>query len=89
MDLKQDVIPVTELKTHTKKILERVNRTGEPVLVTQNGHSAVLIVDVEVFQKQQNKLRLLEAIAKGEREILEGKGIAHADVVKKAESWIA
>ena len=89
MNLKQDVIPVTELKRRTKEILERVNRTGDPVLVTQNGHSAVLIVDVGMFQKQQSKLRLLEEIARGERELLEGKRIAHTDVVRKVESWLA
>ena len=87
MDLKKDVIPVTELKNHTKEILARVNRTGDPVLVTQMGHSAVLIVDVGVYQSQQKKLVLLEQIARGEREILEGKGIAHSEVVRKVHSW--
>ena len=87
MDLKRDVIPVTELKNHTKQVLERVARTGEPVLVTQNGHSVVLIVDVEAFQRQERKLRLLEEIAKGEREILEEKGLSHAEVKTKVSRW--
>ena len=87
MDLKKDIIPVSELKTRMKAILKRVAQTGQPVLVTQNGHSTVFIVDVEVFQKQQNKLHLLEQIAQGEREILEGRGISHADVVKRAAAW--
>lgn len=87
MDLKKGVIPVTELKSHTKQVLEKVMRTGEPTLVTQNGHSAVLIVDVEAYQMQQKKLYLLEQIAKGEREILQGKGVPHAEAVKKIRSW--
>lgn len=87
MDLKKGVIPVTELKNHTKDVLARVIRTGEPVLVTQKGHSAVLIVDVEAYQKQERKLRLLEEIAQGEKEILEGKGISHAEVKTKASLW--
>ena len=89
MNLKQDVIPVTELKAHTREILERVSRTGEPVLVTQNGHSAALIVDVEIFQKQEAKLNLLEAIARGEQEILDGRGLSHAEVKAKVKSWLA
>lgn len=89
MDLKKDIVPVSELKAHMKAILKRVTQTGQPVLVTQNGHSTVLIVDVGSFQKQQDKLKILEEIAKGEREILEGEGISHADVTRKAASWIA
>lgn len=87
MDLKNGVIPVSELKSHMKRVLAQVMRTGEPVLVTQKGHSAVVIVDVEAYQKQQRKLALLEEIAKGEREILEGKGIPHSEVVRRISSW--
>ena len=87
MYIKRDVIPVTELKTHTKDVLERVARTGEPILVTQKGHSVVLIVDVEAYQRQERKLKLLEEIAKGEGEILDGKGMSHAEVKSRASRW--
>ena len=89
MDLKRDVIPVTELKAHTKEVLMRVGRTGEPILITQNGHSAALIVDVEAYQAQQKRLRIYEAIAKGEREIAAGKGISHAEVKKRVKEWLS
>lgn len=89
MDLKRDVIPVTELKNHTKEVLKRVVETGEPVLVTQKGRSVVLIVDVEAFQRRERKLRLLEEIAKGERELLEGKGLSHAEIKTKVSRWSA
>ena len=87
MDLRKDVIPVTELKAKMKQILQRVIKTGEPILVTQNGHSAVMIVDVGAYQKQQKKLHLLEEIMKGEKELIEGKGILHSEVKKQARSW--
>ena len=87
MDLKKDVIPVTELKNRTKQILERVARTGEPILVTQNGRSAVFIVDVASYQAQQKRLFLLEEIAKGEKEILSGKGISHSEALRRMKSW--
>ncbi len=87
MAFKKGVIPVPELKSHSKQVLEKVMRTGEPTLITQNGHSAVMIVDVESYQSQQKKLHLLELISKGEREILQGRGIPHSDAVKKIRAW--
>lgn len=87
MDLKRDVIPVTELKSHTREVLEKVARTGEPVLVTQKGRSAALIVDVEEYQRQQRRLIILEKIARGERDILEGKGISHAQLKAEVARW--
>lgn len=87
MDLKRDVVPVSELKARMKAILKRVAQTGQPVLVTQKGHSVVLIVDVEAFQKQETKLRILEEISKGEREILAGEGISHAEILRRTAAW--
>ena len=89
MDLKRDIIPVTELKNHTKEVLERVVKTGGPILVTQKGRSIVLIMDVEAFQKREKKLRLLEEIARGERELLEGKGLSHAEIKTRVSRWSA
>jgi prevent-host-death family protein len=89
MDLQNDVIPVSELKSRMKQVLAHVMKTGDPVLVTQKGRSAVLIVDIGSFQKQQQKLQILEAIAKGEREILEGKTVSHAEVTRSVSSWTA
>ncbi len=59
MNLKKDVIPDTELKLHMKRVLSRVRKTGRPILVTQKGYGAFLIVDAEAFQKQQNRLLIL------------------------------
>ena len=89
MDLKRGVIPVSELKNRMKQILDQVAKTGEPVLVTQKGHSVVVILDVDAFQKQQRKLDLLEKIVEGERQILEGKGIAHSEVIRRSKNWEA
>lgn len=89
MDLKNDVIPVTELKNRTKFILARVVKTHQPVLVTQKGRSIVVIVDVEEFQRQQKRLWLLEAIAKGERDIAEGRFLTHEQVKERISHWKA
>ena len=88
MDFKRDVIPVTELKAHTKEVLMRVGRTGEPVLITQNGHSAALIVDVEAYQAQQRKLHIYEEIAKGERDIAVGRSLSGAEVRRRVKDWL-
>ena len=88
MDLQKDVIPVTELKNRTKQILQRIARTGSPILVTQNGHSAVVMMNVESYQSQQRKLRLLEEIAKGEKDVQEGKVLSHGEVKRKMKHWI-
>lgn len=87
MDFNDDVIPVTELKNQTKKVLARVKRTGAPILVTQNGRSAAIILNVAFYQAQQRRLKILEEIAKGEKQILEGKRISHSEVVKRAKNW--
>lgn len=41
----------------------------------------------KIDHQEQKKVHLLEAIMKGEREIIEGKGLDHSEVKKRARSW--
>lgn len=43
-------------------------------------------MDLKKDQKQQNKLRILEEIVKGEKDIPEGRSMTHAEVIRKVEN---
>jgi prevent-host-death family protein len=76
-----DVRPVTEFRAHTSAVLEQVHTTKRPVVLTQNGRSAAVLLDVEVYES------LIEAVARdvrtAEAQLDAGMGIPHADVEKR------
>lgn len=60
---------VTNLKRQATNILQRLHEDKEPVLITEHGKPSAYLVDVSDFEAMQQRMAILEGIAKG-REIL-------------------
>ncbi len=75
-----------DLGTKTHGVFEDLTRTQEPVLFTSNGESQVVAMAFDVYQKEQNRLKLLEALAKGEVELGRGQFYEFEDVMADARA---
>ncbi len=47
----EDVVPLGEFKTHASRILRHLNETGRPVLITQNGKPAGVLITATEFDR--------------------------------------
>lgn len=79
---------VTTLKRQATRILEELQKTKEPVLITERGLPSAYLVDVGDFEQMQARLELLEGIAKGERAILEGKVLPQEEARGRLSKWL-
>ncbi len=79
---------VTSLKRNATKILTELVRDQSPVLITQHGIPAAYLVDVVTFEALQNRMRLLEGIARGERAIQGGRISTHVQVKQRLKRWL-
>ncbi len=79
---------VTALKRHATKILGELHRSKEPVLITEHGKPAAYLVDVEDFEWMQDRLRILEGLARGETAIQENRTCSHKEARNKMAKWL-
>jgi prevent-host-death family protein len=79
---------VTTLKRRATQILDEVERDREPVLITQHGIPTAYLVDVASYEKQQQRMALLEGIARGERAIDEGRVLSQARAKSRMARWL-
>jgi len=79
---------VTALKRNATKILTELVEDQSPILITQNGIPTAYLVDVATFEALQNRLQLLEGIARGERAIQEGRISSHAQAKRRLRRWL-
>jgi prevent-host-death family protein len=79
---------VTTLKRNATKILTQLVQDQSPVLITQHGIPTAYLVDVVSFEALQNRLRLLEGIARGERAIQEGRISTHVQAKQRLKRWL-
>ncbi|MDF4259713.1 type II toxin-antitoxin system Phd/YefM family antitoxin [Vibrio parahaemolyticus] len=79
---------VTSLKRQATKILADLHDTKEPVLITEHGKPSAYLVDVDDYEFMQNRLAILEGIARGERALADGKVVSYDEAKDKMSKWL-
>jgi prevent-host-death family protein len=79
---------VTTLKRKATEIIAGLEREREAILITQHGRPAAYLIGVEKYSALNQRLRILEGIARGERAIAEGRMVSHAQARKLMARWL-
>jgi prevent-host-death family protein len=78
----RDIQPVTEFRAKAAQFIEQVQQTGQPVVLTQHGRSAAVLMDVESYEAMVEELALLRDVRLAEEQIAAGKTRSHSVVAK-------
>ena len=84
-----EIVPVTDLRQDAAAVLERVRRSTQPVVITQRGRVAAIMLSPESFERSENERQILRLLARGEREISEGQGFDLDSVLAEADELSA
>ena len=79
---------VTTLKRQATELLSDIGRDKEPILITQHGLPTAYLVDVESYQLMQQRMAVLEGIARGEQAVAESRVATHAQATKRLARWL-
>lgn len=79
---------VTTLKRQATKILSDLHETKEPVLITEHGKPSAYLVDVDDYEMMQNRMSILEGIARGESAVMEGRTLSNNQAKEKMSRWL-
>jgi prevent-host-death family protein len=67
------VKPISYLKANAAGILEEMQETRAPMLITQNGEAKAVLVDIATFEEQQETLAMLKILSLSELQIANGQ----------------
>ena len=84
-----EVVPVSDLRQDAAKILKRVRESNEPLIITQRGRAAAVMLSPEVYERSERDRDLLRLLAKGEKEIECGDGHDLSSVFADADALLA
>ena len=79
---------VTTLKRQATELLSDIERDREPILITQHGLPSAYLVDVESYESMQQRMALLEGIARGEMAVAEGRVLTNAHAKARMARWL-
>ena len=84
-----NILPVSDLRQDAAKVLKQLRDKKEPIIITQRGRAAAVIIGVEMYEKSEHEKELLHLLAMGDREIEIGEGYDLDTVLAEADSLLA
>ncbi len=84
-----NIIPVSDLRQDAAKLLKKLNKNHEPLIITQRGRAAAVLIGVEAYEKSEREKELLMLLAKGDREVEFGEGYDLNTVLAEADAILA
>ncbi len=84
-----DIMPVTDLRQDAAAALKRVRASKQPIVITQRGRAAAIILSVEAYERGEHERQLLRLLARGEKEIAAGQGYDLNEVLDEADALLA
>ncbi len=71
-NVSNDIIPVGEFKTRISKWLKTINQTKHPLIITQNGKPAGVLLSPSVYDELIHKKLFIESVNRGLSDIESG-----------------
>ncbi len=82
-------IALSDLKHDTSATLKRVRNSKRPLIVTERGKAAAVLLSVDIYEKGEQEREILRLLARGEKEIAVGKGYDLDDVLAEADVFLS
>lgn len=78
----EDVIPISDLKVNPGRIIDQVDKTHRPVLVTNRGRGVAIVESLKDYEAKAEEQEFLRGVVRGLMDLEEEKEISLADVKK-------
>ncbi|MDZ4674772.1 MAG: type II toxin-antitoxin system Phd/YefM family antitoxin [Gemmatimonadota bacterium] len=73
----QDIRPLADFRANLAAVVRQVQETKRPVILTQHGRSAAVLLDAGEYEAMLDRAELLEDVRVAEMELAAGKGVPH------------
>jgi len=86
MKLKEDIKPVTYMKTRAAELIKKVNDSRRPTIITQNGEATAVVLDIGSYEALRDATIILQLVGQGEKDLQEGRFLPQAEVFSRVRA---
>jgi prevent-host-death family protein len=73
MRYSKQIKPISFIKANAAEVLEELEKSREPIVITQNGEARAVLLDVRSYEESQETLALLKILSLGRRQVEAGE----------------
>jgi prevent-host-death family protein len=79
----KDIVPLSDLKVNPSKIVNQVQETHRPILLTSRGRGVAVVQSLEEYENLEEEREFMKAVAQGLMEVKAGNELDLKDAKKK------
>ncbi len=77
INLSQDIKSLSDFRANAASYVQNIKRTKRPMVITQNGKSSAIILDVNDYESLLEKIEILQDVNLAREQIDNGEGVLH------------
>jgi prevent-host-death family protein len=85
----RNITPLTDFRNNIKKYLEEISIHKKPIILTQHGKSAAVIMDAEKYQEMQDQIDFMRKVTLGLEDYREGRTVLADDVFNEIDQILS
>ena len=83
----EGIVPLGTFKAQASRFLRELKQEPTPLVITQNGRPAAVVLSPEAYDELQERQELLETVAQGLADAASGRVVDHDKVAQWLTRW--
>lgn len=84
-----DIEPLSEFRKKSSDFVKRLKREKNPIVLTQHGKSAAVLLDVTEYERISKKIKMLEDLLEAKQQVEQGNTLNMKEAKKRIEDHLS
>lgn len=89
ISISKDIEPLSEFRKKSADFIKRLKNEKHPIVLTQHGKSAAVLMDVAEYERFTKKLELLEDLLEAKQQVEQGETYTMEEARQRIENHLS
>lgn len=87
--ISKDIEPLSEFRKHSADFVKRLKKEKKPIVLTQHGKSAAVLMDVSEYERFTRKMEMLEDLLQAKQDSEQGNTYTMDEAKERIEKYLS
>jgi len=89
ISLTNDIEPLSEFRKKSADFIKRLKKVKQPIVLTQHGKSAAVLMDVSEYERLTKKMEMLEDLLEAKQQVEQGETYTLDEARKRIDKHLS
>jgi prevent-host-death family protein len=89
ISIANDIEPLSEFRKKSADFIKRLKKEKQPIVLTQHGKSAAVLMDVSEYERFTKKMEMLEDLLEAKQQVEQGKIYSMDEAKERIENHLS